>query len=223
MRAEQQLQVANSELRQTAMRDGLTGIANRAAFELHLAHHWETLTAAGGPLTMLLVDVDRFKNYNDNYGHIAGDDTLRAVADCLRRSACRPDDLVARYGGEEFAVVLPQGNANAGLTVAMRFQTLLAEQALPHAASDIAPVVTASVGIAVVHPARRPEPTDLVAAADRALYRAKQLGRNRAVLVEDDETATDVATGPQHRAPRPEHPAPRHPAAEPEHNGPQSV
>lgn len=182
-RAEQQLQVANDELRQAAMRDGLTGIANRAAFEQHLRHHWAMLTSIRRPMALLLVDVDLFKRYNDCYGHIAGDNTLRVVAQCLQRATCRCDDLAARYGGEEFVVVLPNAGAHAGLTVAERFQSLLAAEAIEHLDSDVAPVVTASVGVAVAQPGHDCAATDLLAAADQALYRAKEMGRNRAVLV----------------------------------------
>ncbi|NLT55932.1 MAG: diguanylate cyclase [Actinomycetales bacterium] len=203
-RAERQLQLANDELRQVAMRDGLTGIANRAAFDQHLGHHWQALTRTHHPLTMLMVDVDRFKDYNDHHGHIAGDDTLRIVAECLHDSTYRPEDLAARYGGEEFAAVLPGSDANAGLTVAMRFQAALAERAIPHGASDVAPVVTASVGIAVAHPDGHTEPTALVAAADQALYRAKQCGRNRAILLELDGPAVappETTQGPPRPTP----------------------
>ncbi len=182
-RAERALQLANAVLRQTAMLDGLTGIANRGTFEEHLAHHWQELSGTDEPMTMLLVDVDLFKRFNDHYGHLAGDAALRLVAECLRLSTADPDGLVARYGGEEFAVVLPRSGPEAGLAVARRFHDALARRAIPHAASRVARVVTASIGIATHRPDRHTQTTHLVAAADRALYQAKQLGRNRTVLV----------------------------------------
>ncbi len=199
--AERRLQSANTELQLMAFQDGLTGIANRAAFEQHLSRHWEQLVPAHSPLTMLLVDVDLFKNYNDHYGHIAGDKALRIIAECLQRSTRRGNDLVARYGGEEFAAVLPRSESTAGLTVASRFQAALARKDIVHAASTIADVVTASIGVAVIHPHANVEPTDLIETADRALYRAKQLGRNRTVLIEDGEPELPTADHPVRRRP----------------------
>ncbi len=213
-RRTEELQASHAELRRLAMRDGLTGIANRSSLQEHLTHYWQTLALTAQPLALLMVDVDLFKNYNDHYGHIAGDETLRAVAECLHQSACRPDDLVARYGGEEFAVVLPGSDADAGLTVALRFQAALAARAIPHAASRIAQIITASIGIAVTYPAPHQDPTALFAAADKALYRAKQLGRNRAILMDDEAPAhtNDTTTRrPPDGSPPPSHPTPQDP------------
>jgi diguanylate cyclase (GGDEF)-like protein len=177
-RIEQDLRVANAELERSAVLDGLTRVANRAALDLHLAEHWSRHAERGARLAVVMVDVDFFKTYNDHYGHLRGDAALRSIADCLRQAACYPDDLVCRFGGEEFTVVLPNSGERSALTVATRFSRLLSAAALPHAASPVAPVVTASVGIAVTIPEPGSDPYELILAADRALYRAKQAGRN---------------------------------------------
>ncbi len=177
--AELELTRINLELERSLARDGLTRIANRTALERHLEKQWAIHVADGGELALLMVDVDVFKAYNDRYGHLLGDDALRAVASCLERAATRSEDLACRFGGEEFVVVLPRAGVQAALTVARRFRAALSAEAIPHDASPVADVVTASVGIAVTHPSPGTTPDMLVAAADRALYRAKEQGRDR--------------------------------------------
>jgi diguanylate cyclase (GGDEF)-like protein len=171
----------NAELRRSAMRDGLTGLANRTAFQDFLA---EAAPDVGEhrSLALMMVDVDMFKAYNDRYGHLAGDDALRAVATCLRRAVPEPHGLACRYGGEEFAVVLKGLGVPAAVEVARRFQELLAGCAVVHEASTVSTVVTASVGVAAVEVGPGFRATDLLGAADQALYRAKQQGRNRIVV-----------------------------------------
>jgi diguanylate cyclase (GGDEF)-like protein len=131
-----------------------------------------------------MIDVDAFKIYNDCWGHVKGDQALKIVAACLQRAVRDPDDLVCRYGGEEFAVLLPASDAAAGVAVARRFRALLAETAIPHPDSTVAPVVTASIGIAFTTPRNWHNPTsaDLVKAADHALYWAKDQGRDQIVV-----------------------------------------
>ncbi|MBN1173625.1 MAG: GGDEF domain-containing protein [Micromonosporaceae bacterium] len=177
--AERELRRANATLRRMEVTDGLTETANRRALQRHFAMHWPQHVESGRELAVLLVDVDHFKAYNDRYGHLRGDEALRAVASCLRRSARRPDDLVCRFGGEEFAVVLPFSGEAQALTVARRFARLLAQMAITHAASPVAPVVTASIGVAALVPAAEDTSDRVLAMADRALYRAKDEGRNR--------------------------------------------
>lgn len=185
------LQQANSELERMARLDGLTRIANRGAFEQHLDHQWALHTHSGLELALLLVDVDMFKKYNDNYGHVRGDETLRTVASCLAHSVCRPDDLAARYGGEEFALLLPGSNLRAARLVAHRFRHELAQAAIPHTASPVAPVITASIGIATTRACTGDTALALVRAADRALYEAKNAGRNRVAVNPSDLAASD--------------------------------
>jgi diguanylate cyclase (GGDEF)-like protein len=180
--AEAELRVANGELRQSLVVDGLTGIANRAALNRHVEEHWQTYANEHVEVAMLMVDVDVFKSYNDRYGHLLGDSALRTVASCLQRAVRYPRDLACRYGGEEFTAVLPYSSEADALTVATRFRALLAEAAIPHDASSVAPVLTVSVGVASMVPSQETSPETLIAAADSALYRAKREGRNRICL-----------------------------------------
>jgi diguanylate cyclase (GGDEF)-like protein len=131
-----------------------------------------------GWLTLVMADVDHFKRYNDRYGHLAGDECLKRVAAALQSAVNRPADLVARYGGEEFAVLLPETDTTAAL-IAERCRELVAALAIRHEDSPVAPIVTLSCGVASVRPQAGEDPSLLVAAADRALYRAKHEGRNR--------------------------------------------
>jgi diguanylate cyclase (GGDEF)-like protein len=170
------------KLEHLANSDGLTGIANRNSFELRLQHDWMMALATGDELALVMADVDYFKAYNDNYGHVAGDDALRVVATCLQQAARRPYDLAARYGGEEFVVLLPHSGLQAAEDIARRFQRLLAEAAVPHAGSRVAEVVTTSIGIAALRPASGQIPQTIVQVADQMLYRAKRAGRSQIVV-----------------------------------------
>lgn len=183
-----QLRAANEQLRLMASVNGLTELANRRRFDDELAQQWRSAARAGSPLSLLLLDVNRFKQFNDTYGHQHGDHCLRRLAALLRHEARRSGDLAARFGGEEFAVLLPDANAAGARAVAERLRQQLHKLAMPHAGSDIAPHVTVSIGIATLEPA----PTDtearrLVKLADDALYRAKADGRNRCHAAGDRE------------------------------------
>ncbi|MBN8506259.1 MAG: diguanylate cyclase, partial [Burkholderiales bacterium] len=167
-------------LRRLSMRDGLTGVANRRAFDESLVIEWRRSQRSGQPLSLLMIDIDHFKQYNDHYGHIEGDRCIQLVAQLLQRSAERAGDCVARYGGEEFAMLLPATGLDAALALARDCQAALAAQALPHARSDTAPVLTLSMGLACLQ-ADEGGPERLLRAADEALYRAKRGGRNRVV------------------------------------------
>lgn len=177
--AETELQRLNAELQQSLMLDGLTRIANRAAFQQHLDRF-----RAGAPgerqyLALLFVDVDQFKAYNDAYGHVMGDEALCVVASCLAQAVRYPHDLACRWGGEEFAALLPGSGTEDAQVVAERFMILLNDARIPHAGSTVSDRLTASVGIAVMAPDGPADAAGLITAADRALYRAKELGRNR--------------------------------------------
>lgn len=175
----QQLQVANQELQRLAMVDGLTQVANRRYFDDYLQQEWHRLKREQLPISLLLCDIDCFKNYNDRYGHQAGDLCLQTIALTLEQTAKRPADLVARYGGEEFAVILPNTDLEGSMHMAEEIQAAIAHLAIPHAASCINPSVTVSLGITSTVPSVDYTPEDLIAIADRALYTAKTEGRNR--------------------------------------------
>lgn len=181
-RAERELQRANAVLQRSAMLDGLTQIANRTAFDEQLERHWQAHLLDGRELALLMIDVDEFKLYNDHYGHLPGDEALRTVAECLDQAASGPDDVVCRYGGEEFSMILPGSGETAARAVSERFRGLLAAASIPHATPPVGPLLTASIGIAVGTPRPDRDPSMLLEAADRALYRAKAEGRDRIVI-----------------------------------------
>ncbi len=166
------------QLRQMTMRDGLTDIANRRAFDERLQLEWRRSQRLGQPLALLMMDIDHFKQFNDHYGHVEGDRCIQAVAEVLRRCAERGTDLAARYGGEEFAMLLPQTDMSAAISVAERCLAALAARALPHARSASGSFVSMSIGVASVVAGQGPAEA-LVLAADEALYSAKRAGRNR--------------------------------------------
>ena len=183
-------------LRRLTMIDELTGVANRRAFDVGIAREWARAARTGESLTLIMADVDHFKQFNDRYGHPAGDACLQAVAGALARHARRPSDLVARYGGEEFALLLPDCPPWKGRDIAASLLAEVAGLRIAHAGSSVASHVTVSLGVASQIPsqawteaqpapdatkARAPTGTEsLIGAADAALYRAKHGGRNRA-------------------------------------------
>jgi diguanylate cyclase (GGDEF)-like protein len=184
------LRAANEALLQMSMQDGLTGLANRRAFDAYLAEQMAIAQRHKRPLTLLVVDADHFKAYNDQYGHQAGDDCLKAIADALRTCCHRPGDLAARHGGEEFSLILPDTDRAGATHVAAAVLDAVARLGMPHARSTTAPYVSVSIGAAIL-PAEantRITPAQLSAQADDALYRAKANGRNQAVISDGEDT-----------------------------------
>jgi diguanylate cyclase (GGDEF)-like protein len=169
----------NRQLAELSLRDSLTGLANRRRFEEAYGAEWRRAVRAGSWLSLALVDVDFFKQYNDAMGHAAGDACLRRVGEVLARAANRAGELAARWGGEEFAVLLPAATPEDCRRLAEIFRRQVLELAEPHPASEVADHITVSVGVASVRPSRGGDPDELFAAADAALYTAKGNGRNR--------------------------------------------
>jgi len=173
------LKQQNDLLRTIALIDGLTGVANRRKFDNDLEIQWRHCQREQLPLSLIMLDVDYFKHYNDHYGHLAGDTCLRAVANALMQSLNRPNDLAARYGGEEFAVILPNTDAAGALHIATQIIVAVRELGIEHVTSDAAPTVTVSAGIATLVPVAGLTKDDLIIAADKHLYSAKHAGRNQ--------------------------------------------
>ena len=171
------LEEANRKLEALSNTDALTGIANRRNFDRVLAREWNRGQRAGMPLALVMLDVDHFKHFNDQYGHLAGDHCLVALARVLVQAGRRAGDLVARYGGEEFVVLVPGTSGLSALATARHIQNQVWALKLPHA--ETAPgIVTVSLGVASVMPSTQRNPEHLLREADLALYRAKQSGRN---------------------------------------------
>ncbi len=181
MTDEKRAQIA---LEQLATRDGLTGLANRRCFDDTLNAEWQRALRQQQALSLLMVDVDYFKDYNDAHGHLGGDECLQRIAGAVA-SEMRANDLVARYGGEEFAVILPNQSLKGAAIVAERIRSRVEQLQLPKrkGARDY---VTVSIGAATALPSADSEPSQLVATADAALYRAKHMGRNRINLPDTD-------------------------------------
>ena len=175
------LATANQRLEMLAHQDGLTGIANRRAFDYLMERQFAHAVRRREPLSLVLCDVDYFKAYNDRYGHPAGDACLRQVGAAVARGCRRATDFAARYGGEEFALLLPDTASPGALEVVEKVRGEIASLAIPHDASATAGIVTMSAGIATFASDRDKTPAELISRADQALYRAKQLGRNRCV------------------------------------------
>jgi diguanylate cyclase (GGDEF)-like protein len=177
--ANERLRVANDKLEHLSTRDALTGIANRRQFDNVLRHEWQRARRRMHPLSLLIADIDRFKAYNDGFGHLAGDECLRNVAQALAGALQRAEDVVARIGGEEFAIVLPETSSKQALRVAEHLREAVAALSLPHPLAAEQPIVTISLGATTMVPHGASEPLQLIAQADKALYAAKLAGRNQ--------------------------------------------
>ncbi len=175
----QQLAQANQELQRLAGIDRLTQLANRHYFDEVLEREVRQMKRGGTPLSLIFGDVDYFKLYNDCYGHLQGDWCLQQIAQGIQRAVRRPQDLVARYGGEEFAVILPQTDAAGAIAVAKNIRRQIQQLQIPHAQSEVSQYITVSLGIACAFPEDNCSAGQLILAADRGLYRAKEQGRDR--------------------------------------------
>lgn len=176
-----ELRVANTLLANLSLTDGLTGLGNRRRFDEVLETEWARLHRSHAPLSLIMLDIDFFKLFNDTYGHVQGDECLRQVAAVIATTVGRAPDLAARYGGEEFAVILPETEAQGAAALAERIRASIEQLAIPHRSSQIADHVTASLGVVTLVPATLPAAGDAIQLADALLYQAKANGRNQVV------------------------------------------
>lgn len=183
----QDLERKNKELNKMAFVDGLTGISNRRYFEDSLNAEWENSIKESSPLSVILIDIDFFKLFNDTYGHQEGDACLQKVAQKLNESAGVSRNIVARYGGEEFVAVLPGLDEERAALVANKMISGIALLKIPHESSAVSDVVTVSLGVGCCLPTEAIKPSDLLKIADRELYKAKKNGRNQIQISSDFE------------------------------------
>ncbi|OAN57657.1 diguanylate cyclase [Sphingomonas sp. TDK1] len=177
-RIEQELAKMQRKLEALSFEDGLTRIANRRRFDERLETYWEAARRSGRPLSMILLDIDHFKGFNDRYGHLHGDECLVAVAAALKALG-REEDVIARFGGEEFVLLLPDTDESVALEIARRCCRAVEGLEIPNAASDCSPFVTASLGVSTVTPLEGALARDFCEDVDRLLYGAKRNGRNQ--------------------------------------------
>lgn len=175
---EEELLRLQRELEILSYRDGLTNISNRRMLDVVFQREWASAYRNQQPLSLILLDIDFFKEFNDEYGHVVGDECLRRVAGLLNAAAARPRDLVARYGGEEFVLVLPETDADAAVAVAERCRGLVLDEMIPHARSRVGACLSISLGVGTIVPSDQDSPDAFIEAVDRLLYRAKAQGRN---------------------------------------------
>jgi diguanylate cyclase (GGDEF)-like protein len=174
-----ELKLQRDRLESLTMTDGMTEIANRRNFDRRLGEEWRRCARMEIPLSAIMMDIDNFKAFNDNYGHTAGDECIREIALALAAVPTRAGDLVARYGGEEFACLLPGTDAAGALTVAERLREVVSDLTIPHAWSNVAGSVSISAGVGTLIPTRDGDSESLINLADGMLYEAKNAGRNR--------------------------------------------
>lgn len=178
---EDELQRVNKRLEELSFQDALTGVANWRLYDQTLAREWGHAMRNGSPLSLIVIDIDMFKEYNDHFGHLRGDESLQRVAEALQKVVTRSTDLIARYGGEEFALLLPDTSRKATLDIAERCRREIFELSIAHPASNVGTVLTISAGVASMVPTEKLDHISLFATADKMLYEAKHRGRNRVV------------------------------------------
>jgi len=178
----EKLEEMNRTLEKLSTTDSLTGLANRRYFNEFLNREWLREQRGKQPFSVIMIDIDHFKAYNDHYGHLEGDQCLKKVSEALQGAICRAGDLLSRYGGEEFVAILPATDAKGANELAEALHQNIREAAILHDASPVSPFVTISIGIASVIPSQDISPSEVVALADEALYQAKKAGRNQSAM-----------------------------------------
>ncbi|MEE3716359.1 diguanylate cyclase [Tumidithrix elongata RA019] len=183
--AYKELEEVKNKLELMTRQDGLTGIANRSYFDRTLIREWKTSVRNQEFFSLIIFDIDFFKQFNDTYGHLVGDECLRKVAMVAERTICRPRDVAARYGGEEFAVILPDTSADGAMLIAQKLCDSVEALEIPHALSKVSKYVTISIGVTTNIAYQTSSSDQMIGNADKALYQAKREGRNRVVVCSD--------------------------------------
>lgn len=171
-KTEEQLLTLQKQLEEYSYKDGLTGVANRRMFDMVLATEWANAQRSQQPLSLILLDIDHFKQYNDHYGHVQGDDCLKSVGQALSRAVKRPRDFVGRFGGEEFVLVLPETDEAAARHIAERCRQQVRQQRIAHARSAVSSLLTISLGVGTIVPGAHDRPLDFLNSVDKLLYQA---------------------------------------------------
>jgi diguanylate cyclase (GGDEF)-like protein/PAS domain S-box-containing protein len=177
-KTEEKLVTLQKELEELSFKDGLTGVANRRMFDSILEREWANAQRHNQPLSLIMLDIDYFKQYNDHYGHIQGDDCLKRVGQALGSAATRARDFFARFGGEEFVLVLPETDEKSAAKIAERCRSLIFKEQIPHENSPVSQILTVSIGVGTMIPTHADEAVAFIEEVDRRLYQAKQSGRN---------------------------------------------
>lgn len=180
-KTEEKLVILQKKLEELSFKDGLTSVPNRRMFDSVLELEWENARRNNQPLSVIMMDIDYFKQYNDHYGHVQGDECLKQVAKVLSTAGTRSRDMLARFGGEEFVLVLPETDAASALKIADRCRKLVLKEQIPHQQSKVSQLLTLSMGVGTVLPAHGDDAMRFIDEVDRRLYQAKQNGRNRIV------------------------------------------
>jgi diguanylate cyclase (GGDEF)-like protein len=190
-----QLSELNTMLTRLSYVDGLTGVSNRRFFDRALEQEWKRAARCKGSISLILLDVDYFKKYNDTYGHLSGDDCLQEVASAIKNALKRPGDVLARVGGEEFGIVLPETPAEGAMHVGECVRKAVESLQMEHHESEAAQVVTVSVGVSTATPSHSSRFETICASADKALYAAKSAGRNRVQFLDWNESEEPMKAG----------------------------
>lgn len=176
----------SNKLRTLSTQDGLTGINNRRRFDEALYDEWFRARRLLTPLSLIICDIDKFKEYNDTYGHLAGDKCLTRIAHLIEDSARRAGDMAARFGGEEFVIILPDTESSNAQDIAEQLQSAILDLEIPHETSSVAKIITVSFGVFTTLPTKDLSPETMIEFADKALYQAKEQGRNKVILYTDN-------------------------------------
>ena len=188
------MQMINEKLEYLANQDGLIGIANRRAFDQYLLQVWEKAIQFESPISLILFDIDYFKNYNDTYGHLCGDDCLKRIATTIDNSVNWPKSMVARFGGEEFAIILPETSMKDAFKIAEQIRLDVESLAIPHSQSKLKGIVTISVGVTCIVPKSNSDLNEFINGADLALYQSKRNGRNLVFSYNSDRLYINTKT-----------------------------